>query len=243
MEENTVAEQQNEVGIVEVADDTVSNDFMEFSLADKLVVKGSEEQKTKIFDSFVEYFGEISNPDNTAINPFFKSANGQASKYAPLNEVLNTIRPVMAKHGLACTQVVASGPEYGCKVATMLIHADGGCIMFPALQAKPGNSSNSIQALGAALTYLRRFALNAVAGVCGEVDDDGSSAGEGKTPKAPPKEKTPHEKVADMARAKAKKNRAKVNEIIQKYAGSEKIKEIPEDKINDVIKELEEIAE
>lgn len=244
--------EENEKNLDFVQQDTVSepgpfwkmvyDPDVSFEIDDAMKIYGDDNQRAKMFAAFSEYYGEVTNPDNTAVNAFFKTPNGQASKYAPLNEVLNTIRPIMAKHGLSATQVVSSHPDYGCKVTTLVMHKDGGCMVYPALQAKPGNSSNAIQSLGAALTYLRRFSLNAAAGVCGEVDDDGNSVTENKAGKSSAKEKTAREKIADLARAKAKKNRTKVDEIVKKYAEDGLIKNIPDDKIENVIKELEEIA-
>lgn len=205
-------------------------------ITDDLRIHGTEEQVTSMFQDFVGYFGEIENPENTAVNTFF---NG--SKYAPLNEVLNTVRPVMAKHGLAITQITSCNKEDGCTVTTMLMHKNGAYIIYPALVAKPADTKNAVQGIGATLTYLRRFALNAVAAVCGEVDDDGNTNQSASTSKSPKKEQTPHQKVASVAKDKSKKNRAKVAEIIKEAAGTDLIKDIPENKIEEVLKKLEEL--
>ena len=45
--------------------------------------------------------GEMENAGKNSVNPHFKS------KYADLAEILNTVRPVLSKHGLAVTQFPA----------------------------------------------------------------------------------------------------------------------------------------
>lgn len=103
-------------------------------------------------------------------NPFFKS------KYADLSSVMDAIREPFAEHGLSYTQ----GGRYidgQWMLVTSLMHSSGDEIQyyFPIICAK----QNDPQAFGAAVSYARRFALSAIAGVS-QVDDDGESA---KAPK------------------------------------------------------------
>lgn len=56
-----------------------------------------------MFAAWSEYIGEVSNPLKTA-------ANYNKGNYAPLDEVLNETRPLLAKHGFGIMQVpVADG--------------------------------------------------------------------------------------------------------------------------------------
>ncbi len=111
--------------------------------------------------------GEIENASKASVNPHFKS------KYADLAEVLNTVRPVFSKHGLAVTQF----PSYEngvVSVETILTHASGewmsGTISAPVSKA-------DAQGVGSATTYCRRYALAAVAGIAQEDDDANSAVG------------------------------------------------------------------
>lgn len=208
-----------------------------------ITIHGEAQQVVELMKSFALYYAEVKNPENTAVNAFFKRPDGSASKYSPLNEVLNATRTIMGKYGLGCIQIPITNSELGCGVTTMLTHKSGAYIIFPTLFAQPESKSNPIQALGACITYLRRFALNGIAGVCGEVDDDGNSLQGKEAPKAPVKEKTPQQKIAAMAKEKAKKNRTKVAEIIKEAAGTDSIKDIPENKFEEVYKKLEELPE
>ena len=117
--------------------------------------------------ALAKFQGEVSNPSNTATNPFFKS------KYAPLDTVLNTVRPILSKNGLSVVQA-PSGDGESIIVATTLIHESGEWIEFPELVLKADKAT--AQGAGSAITYARRYALSAILGISSEDDDDGNSA-------------------------------------------------------------------
>lgn len=108
---------------------------------------------------------ELKNPENTADNPFFKS------KYAPLDAVLNLVRPVLAKHGLSIIQRPVS-EEKQVGVETMLLHESGQYLMGEPYLLTPAKLDP--QSAGGAITYARRYALSAMLGICGEDDSDGN---------------------------------------------------------------------
>ncbi len=107
--------------------------------------------------------GEVANPKNTAINPFYKS------KYSPLHEVLNTVKPILSKHGLSVIQDV-SGDAKNVNIVTLLTHASGEWIESSQLVLTP--EKNTPQGIGSAITYGRRYALSAVLGLASEEDCD-----------------------------------------------------------------------
>ncbi len=105
---------------------------------------------------------EVKHPVKNKLNPHFKN------RYADLTAVLDAIIPVYLKHGLVLTQVV---DEYG--LTTMVMHKSG--------QWLSGNADVPVdktgpQAFGSGLTYMRRYALSAMAGVASEEDDDAEGA-------------------------------------------------------------------
>lgn len=113
---------------------------------------------------------EVSNPKNTENNSFFKS------KYAPLDVVINTVKPTLTKHGLAVFQSV-SGSGESVTVTTMLTHISGEWIESEPLTLN--NSDNKgvslAQAAGISITYARRYQLSAMLGVSSEDDTDGNN--------------------------------------------------------------------
>lgn len=115
---------------------------------------------------------KLSNPtlDEEAKIPTTKGS--YSYKYASLAAVCNAILPVFAEFGLAVVQCPENGPK-GPAVETLLTHISGEWILssleIPALKA-------DAQAWGSAITYARRYSLQALAGVVGEDDDDAQSA-------------------------------------------------------------------
>lgn len=114
-----------------------------------------------------KFQGEIKNPGNTAENPYFKS------KYAPLNDVLNLVRPILSKNGLSVVQA-PSGDGESIVVTTTLLHESGEWIEFNPLVLKTDKAT--AQGTGSAITYARRYAISAILGISSEDDDDGNIA-------------------------------------------------------------------
>lgn len=141
--------------------------------------------------ALAEAQGEMENASKNSTNPHFKS------KYADLAEVLNTVRPVLSKHGLSVTQF----PSYGeglVHVETIIAHKSGEWMSekcsAPAQKQDP-------QGVGSAISYLRRYSLAAVCGIAQE-DDDANAAtklkAEAKSePKQAPAKPAPAKPAAD----------------------------------------------
>jgi hypothetical protein len=119
--------------------------------------------------------GEIENAHKTSDNPFFRS------KYADLAEIINTARPVLAKHGLSVVQI--PGMDGGSvSVETVLLHESGEWLsgvsaapMSKQYKKDGGELPPSPQAVGSSITYLRRYSLAALCAIAQE-DDDGNAA-------------------------------------------------------------------
>jgi len=109
--------------------------------------------------------GELENANKNSSNLHFKS------KYADLAEILNTVRPVFSKHGLAIVQMPSF--EGGlASVETLLTYTNGEWIS--SVCSAPVQKSDP-QGVGSAITYLRRYSLAAFAGIAQE-DDDANGA-------------------------------------------------------------------
>lgn len=117
--------------------------------------------------------GELEHASKNAANPHFRS------KYADLTEVIDTIRPVFNKHGLAVLQRPVPS-EGGPTVQTVIVHKSGEWIadaglFLPAQKSDP-------QGFGSALTYARRYGLAALVGLAQD-DDDANAASFPPTPR------------------------------------------------------------
>lgn len=94
-------------------------------------------------------------------NPFFKS------KYADLSEVIDVARTPLQNNGLSFSQFPIS-EDGKAGVETILMHISGEWISQILLLAC---AKQDPQAYGSAITYARRYALQAILGIPSEDDD------------------------------------------------------------------------
>ena len=136
-----------------------------------------EHANAPLFAALAAAQSEVENAIKGNVNPHFKS------RYADLAEVLNTVRPTFARHGLSILQSTAFD-GINVSVTTTLAHAEGGWVSSCA-SCVPARVD--AQGIGAATTYLRRYALAAMAGVAQE-DEDGNAASHQQRPATPARE-------------------------------------------------------
>lgn len=137
-------------------------------------------------------------------------------KYADLGNVLDKTDDPLADNGLVLIQ-----PYGGPNVVTLLLHMSGEWFRSVA----PLTAFTTPQELGAATTYIRRYAAQAMLGITTEEDTDGQGVG------APAEDKAPSgptalasAKQVNMIAGKAKERdvaEAVVNALITKKWGAE----------------------
>lgn len=123
----------------------------------------------KLADALAKAQGAILGAKKDASNPFFHS------KYADLAAVWEACRAPLSANGLAVIQLPGRNGA-GLYVDTILTHAEGEWISSR-LYMTP--VQDSPQGIGSAITYARRYGLQAIVGIAPE-DDDGNAAS-GKT--------------------------------------------------------------
>lgn len=121
-----------------------------------------------------------------ATNPAFKS------KYADLAHVVEGVVPALNAAGVMVLQCPGFDGEMA-SVATTFLHESGSSVTST-LHVRP--SKTDAQGLGSAITYLRRYALLAMAGGAPE-DDDGNAASGPRQERPAPKQAEP--KVPTLA--------------------------------------------
>lgn len=124
----------------------------------------------------------------------FKGKKGYGYTYAPIDEVLKQVRPLMALNGLSHVQSQTFS-EGVMTVSTRIIHESGEWIettaQSPFAQMK---GMNDYQSAGSGITYLRRYGLSAALGIAS--DEDADAHGEQERQKAPaPSKATPSDKT------------------------------------------------
>lgn len=113
-------------------------------------------------------------------------------KYADLPQILDSMRPLMKKHGFS----LLSYPDTDLNLVVELLHSSGvsRCGKFPLHQtANP-------KELGSEITYMRRYGAVCLLGLATEDDDDGEQAATGAGRRtAEPRKQKPKEKAQPAA--------------------------------------------
>lgn len=108
-----------------------------------------------------------------------KDADGQIQnrtyRYLMLDKLIAETRPILQKHGLTIIQApttIERGDERVPGLATTLLHSSGEemeCAAMPLYL-----TDKTMQGLGAAITYARRYAWQSILGIAAEEDTDAS---------------------------------------------------------------------
>jgi hypothetical protein len=128
------------------------------------------ESIAKIASALVKAQAEMGNAVKDSKNPFFKS------KFADLNSIREACMPALNKHGIGVIQptTVIDGKFY---VETTLMHESGEFLsgLYEVVAVK----QNDPQALGAAVSYSRRYGLQSLVNIGAEDDDSETAMGRG----------------------------------------------------------------
>lgn len=134
----------------------------------------------KLAPALVKAHAEVSNALKDSANPHY------GSTFASLGSVLDAVKPVFAKHGLAILQMPAHVEDGMAGLESMIVHESGEWISETASAPTPVTYTKSgdprppdAQSVGSVITYLRRYSLAAIAQITQE-DDDGNAASEGR---------------------------------------------------------------
>lgn len=140
-------------------------------------------------------------------NSFFKSS------YSTLAAVIDAIREPFAKNKLSFTQPVRTEADGSVTVETVIMHASGEWISGE-ITGRP--VKNDPQGLGSLITYLKRYGLQAMAGVASKDEDDDGNEASGKTPA----HKQPQAKAAATRSQEPAKATPKKEELFEIPFGS-----------------------
>jgi len=111
-----------------------------------------------------------------------RDAEGEGYRYVTLDALLEVVRPILNRHGIALSQwpesaVVFAGTDNPSTLRPMLVtrldHVSGEKLAYKMPLYVTGND---MQGFGSAITYARRYALQAALGIAAETDDDGRAA-------------------------------------------------------------------
>jgi len=116
----------------------------------------------ELFQAISKAQGKFSTVVKNATNPHFKS------KFAPLDTIIEMIRPILPEFGLSVMQFTDVA-ESGIIIETVITHESGqyisGKLSMPTVKQDP-------QGYGSAITYGRRYGLAAALGIVSAEDVD-----------------------------------------------------------------------
>jgi hypothetical protein len=123
------------------------------------------------------------------INPHFRS------KYFALSDLLDIVKPTFAKYGLAIIQI-PSTEDGRISISAQVFHTSGHSWDFKSVGIK--SEGLTLQALGSAMSYLKRYQLATLCGVAADLEDDDGNSGSKQQPYAstPAKQQTAPAKPA-----------------------------------------------
>ena len=134
---------------------------------------------TTIAKSLAAASASLRNPGQDATNPHFRS------KYTSLVGLIDSLRAPLAAQGIIVLQPVSSPVAGRVRVETVLLHSSGEWMSSTADLP----SGATAQSFGAAVAYLRRYALQSMLGVSGDADADDDGEAERAKAEKPAKRK------------------------------------------------------
>jgi hypothetical protein len=130
---------------------------------DFLNQKPVEPDRAEIYGALAAAQQEIVNADANIENDFLKK------KYADLASCLNAVRGPLSKNGIALIQLTEDQSASVLGIRTILAHSSGQTIEDVITMSPPKLDP---QGIGSCRTYMRRYAVIAMCGIAGALDDD-----------------------------------------------------------------------
>jgi hypothetical protein len=163
---------------------------------------------TKIAPALLLAQKEISGAKKGATNPFFKM------KYSDLSSVMEACKDAFNNHGISIIQPICL--EEGINVVKTILLHESGEFIESSMKVSCKNPDNP-QEMGSAITYAKRYALQALAFIPSE-DDDGEVASKPSRATTEPIKASPTTTTTDLKCAGCSKN------VVDKVASFSKSK-------------------
>lgn len=149
----------------------------------------------KLVPALIKFQSVVKPPAKTKTNPHLQN------KYADLADIIDVIREPLSQNGFAFTQMVNGGT-----LITILMHESGQSLTA---ETSLMLDKQTMQGMGSAITYARRYALSAILGIAAEDDDDGNGASSARNVQS--QANTPANKTKpDPAKSGAKNEQGKL---------------------------------
>lgn len=200
------------------------------------------ENISQLAEAFAAFQADVRNPPKDQSATIKMKAGGEFTyRFAALSDVLETVRPLLAKHGLSVVQELVTDTAGGLGCSTLLMHASGQFIGFaPFFVPATGDAKDH----GSAASYARRYALMAALNLAAADDDAGVA---GQVPRPPAKAQPKNDAGEAMAtsrqlgKIKAEAEDAGLTDAqlkLKKSYGVETTSELTRDQASDLIARL-----
>ena len=168
----------------------------------------TSDTQDKIAPAMLKAQSEMGGVAKTSNNPFFKS------KYADLGSVIEVVKPILNAHGLFFIQGGGVGSDGATvSVETRIVHESG---QWYSSTLITNLTKHDAQSVGSAVTYLKRYGLQAMCGVPSE-DDDGNNATQAAVK---PKVMPPNESAKSLTATQWDKLDKEEQEFLQEIANN-----------------------
>ena len=151
------------------------NEQMDVAKLEKLIEMQERVMKSQAESAFNAAFSVMQGEIPTVVE---RGVGHNNASYAPLEDIIEAIRPILTKHGFALSHKT-EWPEKGMvRIVGILAHKLGHARHSEFNSgADTTGSKNAVQALGSAITYGRRYTTNDLLGiVTRKQDDDGMAS-------------------------------------------------------------------
>jgi len=132
------------------------------------------EEIGQLAEAMAAFQGKVRNPPKTKlVKVWSKRTNREYTfRYAPLDAILDTVRPTLSEYGLSVWQAPVPASR-GIGIITQVSHSSGQWkrSLYIMEGAKDGPKDQ-----GSLISYALRYALSPALGICGEEDDDAGRA-------------------------------------------------------------------
>ena len=139
------------------------------------------DDRKELFTALIKAQASMGAAVKDSKNPHFRSS------FASLSAVIGAVIPCLNENGVGVLQLPHLDESY-VQLTTVLIHSSGQ--MLSSTVATPMGKKEDAQAVGSAITYLRRYSLQSIVGLPVE-DDDGNAASSRPVQRRPARRKVP----------------------------------------------------
>ena len=164
---NLVAQENNALGVIQ---QMVTSGNFDVSVARELLEMQKDFMKHQAVINYNNDFALMSKE----IPVIAKSKKAHNTSYAPLEDIVSVVQPILSKYGFSISFTTEQQGLEAVTVNCILQHKDGHStstsLMLPTKAVN--NSMNAMQAIGAAISYGKRYTICGILNIATAQDDD-----------------------------------------------------------------------